>query len=480
MNINWNHYRSWLQDVIVGDIFPVMPPPTIGLISTDSRTLKEGDWFIPLRGATFDGHEFIKDALNKKVAGFFYELDRIKNLSEKELKHGVPVKNTLTALQRIAHHARFLHKTLKVIALTGSTGKTTTRELTAALFSSIGPTFSAAGSYNNEIGVPLTLLKLTDHHKYVVLEFGARHEGDISFLSKLATPDVVACLNIGSAHLGEFGSVEKIAKTKLEIFTDSAPGAALVAFCDDDRIITAAKRSGKKFVSFGCSCDADVSVRNVELARDSASAAPQMIVRFEIYKREYLIRFSFAHSAYPINLAAAAAIALASGVSVEKTAQAMSLIKIENIGGGGRFHTHKKGSLTIIDDAYNANPDSMTAGLKTLAELYKDQKKIVILGDMLELGPTSSELHKKIGVLCASMVCPEMIITVGDEAEHIKLGAIESGFSEKAILSFKNVDELIKANLPFQFYGDVVYAKASNAVKLPRFVDDLLKRCEVG
>ena len=470
MALSWNSYQSWLKDILATSRFPKTPPPSPETISTDSRQIKNGDWFIPLIGENFDGHNFIKEVVSKGASGFFYTSSYKDKLDKSLCEKGVEVSDTLKALQAIAHGLRRTLGHTKIIALTGSTGKTTTKEMTGLLLQQIGKTYFSKESFNNEIGVPLSLLKLSQNHRYTVLEFGARHQGDIEFLNSLAEPDVVACLNIGITHLGEFGSIEKLVETKLEIFRQSQKNSILVAFNDDSRILNAAKKMDRKLITFGLNPGANVRVKDVSFKKQPNG--PVMDIEFEVYRKNISASFSFAHSAYPINLAAAIAMSLAAGADTESITKSLNNINLQNIGGGGRFNLISLGPLTLIDDCYNANPDSIKAGLETLSKIYPKEKKVLVLGEMLELGPESERLHRAVGEICAS-IKPSFLITVGTEAQAINDAALKKGLNQQSVVHFSNVDELMAANFNLQTFGSIIFVKGSNGVKLSKYIAHL-------
>jgi UDP-N-acetylmuramoyl-tripeptide--D-alanyl-D-alanine ligase len=243
----WNDCRRWIEKHITNwqDQLSDFHPHKICI---DSRAIKAGDIFVAIKGESFDGHQFIASAIAKGASAFIYAEsahEKLNNISETERKLGIGVKDTLAALQAIGLGWREMLNPKHVIALTGSVGKTTAKEMIAAICESAGATHYSRGSFNNEIGVPLTLLKLSEEHQYVVLEFGARHEHDIGFLCSIARPNVAACLNAKAVHLSEFGSLEKVVKTKTEIFLDSDAHATLIAPADDRTVLENARKTGK-------------------------------------------------------------------------------------------------------------------------------------------------------------------------------------------------------------------------------------------
>lgn len=458
----WDDYRRWLQPVASTDAVPSGPAPAITAWSSDTRTIAAGQWFVPITGENFDGHKFIAEAVQKGASGFFYDAKRQGELPAAILTRGIAVSEPLAAFQCITSGWRKSLKNLKLVALTGSVGKTTTKEMLGGVLKSAGPTFATQASFNNEVGVPKTLQQLAPEHRFAAVEFGARMPGNIRFLCELGAPDVAGLINVGVAHLGIFGSVENLLNTKLEIFRNSPAHAVCVAYHDDPRILKGAKDTGKRVFSFGEDSSADV-----RLLGSTWLANGDMDVRLGFGTKESKVRLGVSHQAFPINAAAAAAMALAAGVTEDAVREGLQGFR----GIKGRYLVHRLPRLVVVDDTYNANPDSMAAGLTTLGRAFPADKKVLVLGDMLELGPESPAEHRKVGQV-ASSLAPELLIAVGKEAHEIAAGAAALG--KGRIRCFANVDDLLAAKLDFRSLGSLLYAKASNGVKLSRLVDAVL------
>ena len=463
--LTWLDYQDWLGSVASAASTPIARAPELIELSTDSRSIQRGQWFIPIDGTNFDGHQFIADAMNKGAAGFFYNTSRVNAIPSDLLDKGFAVTNTLQAFQLSAAGWRKKLKSLRLIALTGSAGKTTTKEMLGNILRADGPTFATHASFNNEVGVPKSLQQLSPELRYAALEFGARNHGNIKFLCDMASPDIVGLINVGTAHLGVFGSVENLLATKLEIFRDSPPHAVQVANRDDPRIFENAVKTGKKTISFGTSPESDVCLIGADWRVDGG-----MNVHLRIPSKEELtIALGIAHEIFPINVAAAAALALAAGVKPESITSGLSGFR----GVKGRYYLLRSQGLTIIDDTYNANPESMAVGLKTVARAYPDSRLILILGDMLELGEASLGAHRDIGSHTIAKINPAQLITVGAEAKQIAEAASSAGFPKSKTRCFASVNELIDAAIDYKSIGQVLYAKGSNSVKLSKLLDSL-------
>jgi len=477
----WAEYRTWLGDVSPSFTQPSAEAPAPDAFVTDTRTLAKDQWFVPLDGAKFDGHAYLQEAMTRGARGFFFAEKRRSDVPESIRARGIAVTDPLAAMQAIGKGWRLTLKNLKLLALTGSTGKTTTKEMLTAVLRAAGPTFGTEASFNNEIGVPKSLLSLKPEHRYAAVEMGARKAHDIRFLVEMADPDVGAVLNVGKTHIEVFGSVETLLATKLEMFRNSAERTVLAAFGDDPRIVGAARESGKEFVTFGMSGNPDVLVQAVEwlpadegmrvhlrlALRDKRAGAGGAVTAFG----NLAIHLGVAHAAFPINVAAAAAMSLAAGIRPESIAKGLD--GFTNI--KGRYQVHRIGATTVIDDSYNASPDSMKSGLSTLSRSYAGSRFVLVLGDMLELGDHAVQEHQKVGALAAELK-PELLITVGAAAKDIVEGAIAAGLPHQKARGFEDVETLLKARLPLTQKGEVVYVKASRGIRLDRLVEALVPK----
>ena len=463
--MNWNNYREWLGTTWINEPTPSVNAPTLVQLSTDSRTIGGGEWFLPLTGENFDGHKFIKAAIERGASGFFYK-KTMKQLFPPDLLHlGVAVTDVLEAFQKSARGWLSSLTNVKILSLTGSSGKTTTKEMLGGILRQAGQTLATQASFNNEIGVPKTLALLDSKHKFAAIEMGARHIGNIKFLCEMVQPNVVGVLNVGMAHIGEFGSIENLLSTKLEIFRHSPSDAICVANFDDYRIFHGAKSTGKRVISFGESSSADVAITETNWHTDGSMS---LVLSTPCGRIETCL--GAAHEAFAINSAAAAAMGLAAGLNPNQISEGLKGFS----GIKGRYKIHNKNGAMIIDDTYNANPDSMRAGINTLARAFASQDKILVLGDMLELGDHSEEAHRQIGAYCVQVADPSLLVAVGKSAQFFIDGAKSAGFSDKKTYAFETVDALIDAKMPLSRCGSVVYAKGSNGVRLSRLIEALL------
>ncbi|WP_199043274.1 UDP-N-acetylmuramoyl-tripeptide--D-alanyl-D-alanine ligase [Glycomyces salinus] len=408
----------------------------------DGRRAEPGGLFVAFSGERVDGHDFADQAGR---AGAVAVLG-----SRPTSLPTVVVGDVQAALQRLAAHvvAR-LHDGMTVVGLTGSQGKTSTKDLLAAVLSSAAPTVAAADSFNNEIGVPITMLRADAATRHLVLEMGARHVGDIAALAGLAAPDVAVVLNVGQAHLSYFGSREAIAEAKGELVRGLASGGTAVLNTDDPRVAAMRSLTDGPVATFGRSAHADVRVLGLSLDR---LGRPSFELRTADASAPVTLPLVGAHQA--LNAAAAAAAGLAAGVRLDVAAAALATASLSK----WRMElSDLPCGATMLNDSYNASPDSARAALDALAAI-EGGCRIAVLGEMLELGEDSEAEHRGIGEYAASRA--DLVVAVGESARPISEGA-----GEQAMALADNtaaVDWLRGRLAP----GDVVLVKASRAANL--------------
>ncbi len=441
-----------------------LPDNLPNLIQTDSRKIKPGQWFLPIVGKNLDGHRFIHAALERGAIGFFYQKEHCLDLDTKTLDQGIAVTDTLRFFQSLASSWRRQFPKLKLIAITGSSGKTTVKEMVTQILCEDGKVLATQGSFNNEVGVPITLCRLTPEHNYAVIEMGARHQGDIDFLIQLADPELAVVLNIGTAHVGAFGSAENIRKAKSEMIISSATNSTAIVPGSDTQLLALAKKHHQTYLSFGESIHDNVRITKTIIGKNG-----RMTVDVVIDSHPVSIDFPVYHLAYPINIAASCAIAHAFKLSPKDIKRGLEkYISIK-----GRYAISLVGETVVIDDTYNANPDSMAMGLRSVAESFDPDSTMFVLGDMLELGSESLRFHQEIGALC-SQLSPRMLVAVGRDARYYGKGAEKQGYSPECIVYCDNWEVLVAkfSQLP---PCDTIFAKGSRGVQLDKFVDYLLE-----
>ena len=454
-------YKQWLGNYLQSEIPTNVLCPSFEQLATDSRNVRPGDWFIPLKGETFDGHTFIADAIERGASGIFTE----KELSSPLKVPAIKVRNTMQAYHALATGWRkTLPASCELVAVTGSVGKTTVKTLIHLMLSHLAKTFCTPGNQNTDFAIPKALFQLRPDHRYGVFEFGARRPGDIALLTETVRPKISVCLNVASAHLGMFGNRETTMTTKLEIIGHAPQDSVAVTLHDDPVLLGRARDLGKKLISFGYHPEADLAIMSVK----NVGAGMQLV--FKALGKDLKLHLPVSHQSYPINVAAALAVGLALKIPIEKCREGLEGF----IGIKGRYQTFKSSTgLTVIDDSYNASPESMKAGLASLSQSFPNKKKILILGDMRELGSFTEEAHRGLAKLCCELK-PVALITVGQHAKIIADEAIKFGLEPRGAVHFSNSDELSKEISHFYKSGEIIYVKGSFAVQLSRVVEQII------
>ena len=447
-----------------------------GAARIDSREVGEGDLFAAFLGEHVDGHDYLDAARTAGATAALVTEDR-----------GTPavrvadVREALSALARAQlESARTENPDLVVLAVTGSAGKTGTKDLLGTILSAAGETIAPAGSLNNELGLPLTVLRLTSATCFLVLEMGARGIGHIAQLTAIARPDISLVLNVGSAHLGEFGSVEAIATAKGELVEALAPEGRAILNAEDRLVAAMAERSAAQALSWGFH---EGTVRGADLTLDDRAR-----IAFDLVVPEGLTTLKGAPvpaGTFPVrpdlmgehqaaNVLAALTGALAAGV--DPTA-ATAALDGATLASGHRMEVLRAGGAIVINDAYNANPDSMKQALKTLAHLGRTHRTIAVLGEMLELGPDAVRLHDEIGRLVVRLNISQLYV-VGDGAAPIHHGAsLEGSFGGESEY-VDTVDEALAVLERTVRPGDAVLMKSSRDAGLRWLAQPLVEHLD--
>lgn len=405
----------------------------------DSRHGEPGGLFVAMAGERVDGHDYADRTRATAVLG-----------SRPTPLPTVIVDDVPAALQKLAAHAvARLRERLTVVAVTGSQGKTSTKDLLSAILSAAGPTVATHGSYNNELGVPLTMLRADAHTRFLALEMGARHLGDIAHLTGLVAPDIAVVLNVGQAHIGEFGSRAAIARTKGELVRGLAPGGTAVLNVDDPRVAAMRALTDGPVLTFGRAGHADVRVQDLVLDRLGRAT---FTLRTSGASARVALPFVGAHQAF--NAAAAAAAGLAAGIPLITSAVALSTASLS------RWRMEPRTlacGATLLNDSYNANPDSTRAALDTLAAIA-GRRRIAVLGAMLELGAHSEAEHRAVGAYAAAHA--DLVAVVGETARPLADAA-----GERAV-TFTDNEAAVAWLREILTGGDVVLVKASRGARL--------------
>lgn len=431
-----------------------------GEVHTDSRKVVPGSIFYALPGEVTDGHLFAAKAV---------ENGAVLLVVERELELDVPqvlVADGVTALAALAREvvARVRAKgDLKVVAVTGSNGKTTTKNMLRAVLEGEGPTVAPWGSFNNHVGAPISMLAIDYSTRYLIVEMGASAIGEIAQLISIVTPDVGIVLKVGLAHVGEFGGPDAVETAKAEMVTDLPESAVAVLNADDPRVVRMAARTAAAIVWFGLAGSADVRADDIEA---SASGTEFTLEAAGIQRR---VRLKILGEHHVMNALATIAAARSLGVPPELSVPAIeALVRAER----WRMEVlEREDGVVVINDAYNASPDSMAAALKTLAQITTDgQRSVAVLGEMAELGEYADEEHDRIGRLVVRLNVQKLIV-VGHNARHIHNAAgLEGSWDGESVLvgTADEAYDLLRDQLRF---GDVVLVKSSGSAEL-RFLGD--------
>ena len=440
----------------------------ISRISIDSRTLIPGDLFFAIIGSNFDGHDFIIEAFRKGAVGAVVFKDASTLLQNGQIDKNkiiIEVKNTLFALQDWSRHYKNKFNTVN-ICVTGSNGKTTTKEIIAHILSQKSPLLKTSGNYNNEIGIPLTLLQLNKSHKLLVAEMGMRGLGEINALTNFITPDLAVVTNIGEAHIGLLGSKDNIFKAKSELLQSlEKDGIAIINRDDPYFSKTLEIVKNKKVYTFGVENMSDIMACNVRLVSNKGMRFT-LVIQNDIRKEIYFPLLG-RHNIY--NALAATAVAFALGTELDLIERGLSSFK--------QLDLHMQLSnfyqgIKILNDSYNASPLSVKSALETLIEVAQNNRKIAILGDMLELGEKSDFYHQEIGEKVAKLSI-DILITVGSGGKIIAQSSKEKGMTEERVFSFEKNEKinLAKKLLSLTKPGDFILLKGSREMKMEEILE---------
>lgn len=450
-----------------------------GPVVVDSREEVLGGLFVALPGEHVDGHEYAAVAVQAGAALVLASRDVVGEGGSVVPSVVVPdVEKALGDLARVVlerlREASWEEpggSGLKVVGITGSVGKTTTKDLLAQLCGSVGPTIAPVRSFNNEIGLPLTVLRADESTQFLVLEMGASGPGHLTYLTQIAPPDVAVVLVVGQAHLGGFGGIDAVARAKSEIVQGLVPDGIAVLNADDPRVSEMAALAPGDVVTFGAAPKATVGASDVVLDR-AGRARFTLVSRSGDEERTAEVELRLVGEHHVHNALGAAAAALALGLDVDEVAAGLTAADALS---PHRMHVvDRADGVTVVDDSYNANPDSMRAALKALAVLAgRDRRSIAVLGEMLELGPEARVAHDAIGRLCVRLNIG-LTIVVGEGARAIRDGANHEGSWGDEVVLADDLDVATRFLESELRPGDVVLVKSSYGAGLWRLGDRLV------
>jgi UDP-N-acetylmuramoyl-tripeptide--D-alanyl-D-alanine ligase len=428
----------------------------VSSVVTDSRRAERGALFVALEGEHDDGHRFVADAFERGASGALVERPTDGTVVE--------VDDTGRALLDLATDERDRMREVRVLAITGANGKTSTKDLAAAVIGTRSRTHASPASFNNEIGLPMTLLGAPPSTEVVVAEMGARRTGDVALLCEVARPDAVVVTNVGVAHMGIFGSWDEIVRASREPVEWLGPEGVAILNVDDPVVRGFVDGARADVVTFGVEAPADVRAEDVELGTDGrasftlVSGTEREPVELDV-PGEHMVS----------NALAAAAGGLWLSMSVAECAAALKGARIAR----WRMETFRtRSGVLVVNDAYNANPESMAAGLKTARWMARDGRLVAVLGHMAELGPIAFDEHEKLGELVVRLGV-DRLITVGDEARTIARAAVREGLAPQSVAAYEHAPEAAADVLAWTNAGDVVLLKGSRVAGLERVAETL-------
>ncbi len=423
-------------------------------IITDSRKITSGSLFVALKGETFNGEDFAAEALKKGASAVMVSEGFDKNLDSIILK----VADTLAAYRQIAGAWRERFN-IPIVAVTGSNGKTTTKDLTAAALNGCGHVLKTSGNFNNEVGVPMTLLELNDKHQAAVVEIGMRGLGQIESLAEVVKPTIGIVTNVSEAHIELLGSIENIARAKGELVEAIKSGGTIILNADNRH--TAAMKTlageGVRVLTYSLEKDADFIAKDILIG----SVSTEFTLSFRGREYDFEIPMLGRHNVS--NALAAIAAGYACGLSVPQVQRGFSTLTTTKM----RFEVIRRDGLTIVNDAYNASPASMRVAIKTTSEVYNG-RLIAVLGDMLELGDISEQIHREIGAELVENKF-DMLITLGELGKFIAAGARDAGL--KDVYTFDTHEDAAKKILELVRDGDTILFKASHVMHMEKIIE---------
>lgn len=435
-------------------------------VSTDTRKIKKGDLFVALIGKNFNGHNFVQDAIDKGACGLIVSTA----IKANGFVTQIIVEDTLKALGDMASFRRQQMKNLKVIGITGSSGKTTVKEMAACIGSQNRNVLKTEGNFNNLIGLPLSLLPVEEKHDLAVLEMGMNSPGEIARLTEIADPDIACIVNIQESHLQGLGSIDNVAAAKGELFAGVRADAFLVVNIDDPRVKTIADQKNAKKVTYGLTPEAELTALHITANNDKGM---RFVLRIGDQQRQVSLAAFGIHNVS--NALAASACCHAAGFGFDDICQGLEAFKPF----GKRFQvTEAFGGVKLIDDAYNANPSSVLAALDTLKALSQERKTVVVLGDMLELGDYSRAAHRSIGEAVATRSF-DFLMSVGNFANETATGALSAGMAKGSVVAAETKEEIAREIKEMITDGrltksDWILIKGSRGMKMETIIEMLI------
>jgi UDP-N-acetylmuramoyl-tripeptide--D-alanyl-D-alanine ligase len=461
---------GWIAAAVGGRVIGGPADREVHEVVIDSRVARPGDLFVAIRGPKFDGHDFVADVLAGGAAAAI--VDSASRSGESAPLNGVPsgsgqgaaieVGDTVKALQDLAHAVRVAAGT-KVVAITGSAGKTTTKDTIAAFLERRMTVVKNKGNLNNHIGLPLSLMQVRHAPAVAVMELGMNHAGEISALVAIAEPDVRVWTNVGDAHLGFFASAEAIADAKAEILERATPASVLVCNADDRRVMSRADGFAGRTITFGTSARAAVRATEID---DRGLAG--MRARVTTPVGETVIDTPLLGRGNLSNVLAATAVATDVGISLDDVADAAARLRPADR--RGVVHRLSSG-VTVVDDSYNSSPSALAQSLEVVAREQGASRRVAVLGEMLELGDHAERLHADSGRLVAQSGIDVLYAIGGPAAETLATAAIHAGMSSARVAHFSSSESAATVIAGAVRAGDLVLVKGSRGIRTDLVAD---------
>ncbi len=455
-----------IANITGGELLKGSPEVLCKGVSTDSRDIAAGNLFVPIVGENFDGHDFIERAIQGGAAGVLIQRGKWEKL--KDLAIDVPficVGDTVKSLGDIASFWR-KHFDVPVVAVTGSSGKTTTKEMLASVISLSRNTLKSYGNFNNLIGLPLTFLQLNDSHEAVIVEMGTNRKGEIERLTHIADPDIGVITNVGPAHLEGLKSLEVVAREKGDLFYTMKRDGVAVVNRDDAAICHVQKQWMGKIVTFGMGGNALVRAEGVKTKGEDKTS---FVLVIERKRRRIDIAALGKHNVS--NALAAAACSWALGIKYDQIC--CGLEEFRQLPGRMSRQLLKNG-VSLIDDTYNANPASMRAAIETMNEIKGENEIIVVMGDMLELGNGAAEMHEEMGRLMAERNIGRIFLK-GDLVRFVAEGAEKGELAKDRIVFPATPDMVVDYISSSARRGDSILVKGSRGMRMEEYVQAIIK-----
>ena len=432
--------------------------------SKDTRSIQKGDTYIAIKGEKFDGNIFWKEAFKNGADCIIIQDIEFSDeeLKEFENKTIIKVEDTMQALYKIASYKREINN-IPVVAITGSVGKTSTKDMISSVVSQKYKTLKTIGNNNNNIGLPFTILRLKDE-EIMILEMGMNHFGEIHLLSNIAKPNICVITNIGTSHIGNLGSKENILKAKLEIL-DGADNPTII-INNDDKLLHKwylENKDNRKIITYGIENKSDIMAKDMILDQEESR------YKCNIDGKEIDVEVPIAGRHFVLNSLCATTVGITLNIDINKIITGIKNVELTK----KRMDIKEINGIKVINDAYNASPEAMKASLNYLSS-FKNNRKIAVLGDMFELGKYSEKLHKLVGeYVCENNI--DILVCVGENAKLIADEALKKGMKKEKVFYLKEKDKALELLRKITKTGDVVLFKASNGMKFYELADNFLE-----